>query len=32
MLSQGDKLGDIKMGVIDSHPGWEQQFSGQFVS
>jgi hypothetical protein len=32
MLSRGIKLGDIKMGALDCQSGWEQRFSGQFVS
>jgi hypothetical protein len=32
MLSRGIKLGDIKMGALDRQSGWEQRFSGQFVS
>jgi hypothetical protein len=32
MLSRGIKLGDIKMGILDSQPGWEERFSGRFAS
>jgi hypothetical protein len=32
MLSRGIKLGDIKMRALDYKSGWEQHFSGQFVS
>ena len=32
MLSRGLKAGDIKAAPLDSKSGWEQRFSGQFVS
>ena len=32
MLSRGIKLGNIKINALDYKPGWEQRFSGQFVS
>jgi hypothetical protein len=32
MLSRGIKPGDIKMGPLDYQSGWEQHFSGHFVS
>jgi hypothetical protein len=32
MLSRGIKLGNIKMRALDYKSGWEQHFSGQFVS